>query len=228
MDVAVGADIDGDGVVGVGHALNAVGLGFAHVGPGGCVVVGELYDEEGEVAQAPGCAPVLDEGGKKGLVFGKALGVCFALVPDGAADGEVNDGENHAVVEHGGGIGAGGFGRLGGELQGSSGLGGSGLRGGFESGIVLDFLDGFFIVGQGRGVGVPGGLMAVEYGLERGDAFQAGLADPGFDIGAAPGAVDEADGDVEFAVELFAEVIGDAGEAGSALGRADLPFEGGV
>src|SRR6185437_12953361 len=50
---------------------------------------------------------------------------------------------------------------------------------------------------------------------------QTPLADPGFDIGAAPGGVDETDGDIQRLVQLSAKEIADCGERGD-RGRAAL------
>ena len=73
------------------------------IGRGG-VVIGELNDEEWEVVVlrlVPVVTPRVDHGCEQSGVCLVSPSVGFALVPDGAFDGEWDDGLDHAVVEAG-------------------------------------------------------------------------------------------------------------------------------
>ncbi len=67
---------------------------------GSGVPVGDLHEEEREVALVPGVAPIANHGLKQMSVersAGSAIGL--ALIPDHAANREQRQGRDHAVVE---------------------------------------------------------------------------------------------------------------------------------
>ena len=107
MDVSRITEVDGDGHGGIGKRERGA-LSFARFGPvgvaggvHGALVARQLHEVEGEVA-APEGAPIADEAGEEVAILDGAVGVAFALIPEGAADGEGGEGENHAAVEAGG------------------------------------------------------------------------------------------------------------------------------
>src|SRR5439155_16712743 len=61
----------------------------------------ELHGEEREVALAPIVPPVADQVSKQLPVLPGAVGIGFALIPDGAFDGVGNQRRYHAVVKLG-------------------------------------------------------------------------------------------------------------------------------
>src|SRR5690606_40844142 len=161
------ADVDGDGLAGVGHG-EGLGLGFAQFGPvpagvvfAGVVEVWELDPVEGEVALGELFAPAGDEGGEAHGVAAGVGGVGFALIPDDAAQGTGDEGGDHAVVEAAGGAVAGdaarGLGR--GGLEG--GAGGLGVGPGFFPLGAEGLVGGEFLGGGARGL--------VEFGVGGGD-----------------------------------------------------------
>ena len=182
---------------------------------------GEVRDldvEEGEVALMPLGAPVGDEGGEEAAVERGAVegAVGLALIPEDAFDGVGGERGDHAVVEGGGGPGGGG---------GVPGVLGQGLAGG-AGGLVFALLLGLDGVEPGEGVDEVGA--GAEDGHEGGVGGEAVERGPGLGGGAAPGGVDEADGDVFALAELAAVEEGDGGEAGGGGGVRGGPGGGGV
>src|ERR1700747_1651851 len=83
-------------------------LSFAQFGPRGFSrlfrdgsVIGQLYDEEREVAVARRLAPILDQRGKKFLVLMSPQSVALPLIPQRATQGVRQDWTHHALVEGG-------------------------------------------------------------------------------------------------------------------------------
>ena len=104
MDVLRFADVDRDGHAGVEEA-EGFELGFAEERPAvvgtGAGIVGELDEQEGEVALAEGAAPIGDEGGEEAVIVRCAGdgGVGLALIPDGALNRVRDERRNHAVPQ---------------------------------------------------------------------------------------------------------------------------------
>ena len=63
------------------------------------VIIGQLYDDEGEVLRAPTRAPVGDHRRQQFHVLVCAAGVGLALVPDGSAYTERNQRRDHPVIQ---------------------------------------------------------------------------------------------------------------------------------
>lgn len=201
VDIFGVADVHGDDHSGVGEG-EGLELSLAEEGGGvgiGAVVVGSDLDVvEGEVALVPLGTPVGDEVREEGAVLLGALDVRFALIPDDAAEGEGDEGVDHGIVEA---------------------RGGAGLEG----------------LGRALGAGVEVAVFLAKGGVGGEDLFKVGVffskevgAGPGFGGGASPVAGDESDGDLEFAVELLAEEVGDGAELGGGAGGADRPVAGEV
>ena len=75
--------------------------GFGNLCPEGC----QLDEVEGEVALSPVLAPAGDHGLEVlGVLSGIVAGVGFSLIPNGAFDGVGHDGVNHAVEKCGGSL----------------------------------------------------------------------------------------------------------------------------
>jgi len=184
VDVGGVAEVHGDDHAGVGFG-EGHGLGFTEEGGGHGVTFvvegGDLDEVEGEVALFPFGAPVLDEGGEEAAVLLGFFDVTLALIPDGAFDFEGDEGVDHAVVEEGGGL-------------------------------LVDAFWEVFAFGEGGGEFVLVGGVFAEGGFEFGEFFTEDIGvDPGFGGGSSPVGGDEADGDVEFLVEFFAEEVGSRG-----------------
>ncbi len=151
VDVIGFAEVDDDGLAAVFDGVLGFGLAFAEFGPGAVgwggdfrFEVGELDPVEGEVALFPFFAPVFDHEGEEVGVFGGAVGIGLALIPDGAFDAVADEGEEDTVVKIAGAVLAGED--LLGALGGAS---GEGFAGGFGFG----------------GLGFPGGEGCVVFGL---------------------------------------------------------------
>ena len=227
MDVGQVADVEGDGHAGVGDG-EALGLPHPDLGQlGGLVAIAvrrQLHEVEREVPLAPEVAPAPDQGLLLLEVELAVHAVGFALVPDGAADGEGDEGVDHAVVEPGvarvgiGGQEVGAYGRhLGGELV----LLGGGPRGhgpGIQGGQVLGQL--LLVLLRER---LREKHLVVQL-LEGGHDGEALGRRPGLDAGAAPGGVDQPEGHLEFAMQVAAKEVERGGESRHGPGRADLPF----
>lgn len=151
VDVIGFAEVDDDGLAAVFDDLLGFGLAFAEFGPGAIggfgglrFEVGELNPVEREIALFPFLAPVFDHEGEEVGVFGSAIGVGLALIPDGAFDAVADEGEEDTVVEIAGAVLAGEdlLGALGGAsgegFAGGFGFGGLGFPGG-EGGVVFGF-----------------------------------------------------------------------------------------
>ncbi len=239
VDVVLLADVVGDDEAAAGEGEGGEVLGFLELHPGVVLaglgggglavsVAGELDDVEGKLA-VPAGAPVVDHGGEELLVLEGAALIGLALVPDGAFDGVGDEGGDHAVEEDGGVVGGlggvvgwAGCGREG-CLFGSGGEGGVGFLDRFDLG-----LPGFFAGLEGGffddGVPAVEELFPVfEHLGGAGALIEGDAAGPGLDAGAAPGGVDESDGDFEGAVEVAAKVVGDGGELPCRGGRGGRP-----
>ena len=235
VDVIGFAEIDDDRLAAVFDGLLGFGLAFAEFGPGAVAgggdfgfEVGELDPVKGEVFLFPLLAPMGDHEGEEMGVFGGAIGIGFALIPDGTFDAVADDGEEDTVVEVAGAM-------LAGEdlLRALGSADGEGFASGFGFG-------GFgFPVGEGGvvfGFGFGGGEVfffddpAVHEGFEMGVGFEEVTADPGFGSAAAPGVVDESDGDVEHLMEDAAVEEADGAEVADSCWGAGLPgaFEVGL
>src|ERR1035438_7957186 len=91
MDVVRVADIDSNGHSGLGDAQR-LELRLAEFGPHGggrSLIIGDLHEQEREVAHSPSAPPVDDHGFEHGRIQGRAdsRGVALSLIPDDSADG---------------------------------------------------------------------------------------------------------------------------------------------
>ena len=120
--------------------------------------------------------------------------VALALIPENAANGQRREGGNHAVPEKAGAPAVKRW--VPRELR-------EGLAGGFGFVLLALFIG---LLGNGVG-GVIGHFAARDEDGREGGVFSEGCeADPGFADCAAPGGVDEADGDVLTCGDVAGEV----------------------
>jgi len=225
VDVRGVADLNGDRETALRIIEGRHGLGFAEFGPGGLgglllnrEEVGELDDDEGEVALTPTLAPVLNHGRQQAAILPGARSVGLALIPGGALDGHGDDRVDHGVEEVARApvvVGAGrraGFARR--RLPSGFGLGD--LLPPSRDCLVLVFFEGSGVVIDDRHPGLEGGLI-----LAGGQQLLG--AGPGLGGCAAPTGVDKADGYAKVFVELAAEEVTHAREAADYFGSAGHP-----
>ena len=215
MDVGLFAHVGDHGGGRIGRVEHGHQLGLAKLGPGAVDGLlddlperGQLNDEEGEVTLAPVVAPALDHGGQERAVLVGPTGVALSLVPRGPANRIGLQGRDHGIVERARPLGM---------VRSHGGLGGTPRllarlsRGGR---LLLPLGQRDFVPLQGFRVSLDGLGVAVEDGLELRVGGQHGPAGPRFGRGSAVRRVDQADGNVELLLEVFAEEVAHAGEAG--------------
>lgn len=221
------SEINCAGHRGVGDA-EGEGLGFTEVGPGGVSLyriglrgeeIGELDVKEGELGITPAGAPVGDERGEERAVSSRVMSVGFALVPKNAPQAKGDERMDHGVEERRGLMGiveriveARGrrWGRLG-SARACDGITPCGegvkiLAAGFLR-VVLTKL--FIVVFEALG--------------HEGNFFQSGAARPGFNGRAAPGGVNDRDGNAKVRLQFTGEEVSDGGEIRYRGGRAYGP-----
>ena len=221
-------------------------LGFAEEGVGratritGIFVVGEVDPVERKVALAEVRAPCSDHRRETCMIFGGAVGIALALIPEGAAEGVGREGVDHTVVKTGGRpriTRAAGRARLRIFLQPRGvELGAVGLRFRLRSGGRGVEARGRFRLRprdkgsfEGRAfrgeVGerlLPTGGDGGEVGIGR----ERGRTHPRLDRRAAPGAVHDAHGHAEFLKNIAGEEIAHGSKCADGLRRGRLPAIG--
>ena len=185
VNVLFFADVDDHGHAGSGIGQHGLKLRFAQLGPVGVNglrrfghVVGQLHHVEGEV-DAEFLAPMVDHRGHLLAIELGVAGVGFALIPDRAGDAVGDEGGDHAVVENTGRHGSAAARRSRSGLAFFLGLGG----------VFAIFLLGRLVAIL---LSFPGGVNLLHVFIR----FDGFLGLPELDGGAAPGGVDQADGNV--------------------------------
>ena len=216
MNVLLVTHIRDDGDAHVRQDFHGVILRLAQLRPGTLARLGldglerrELNLKEGELALIPIVTPVADHVGEQRPVLISALGVRFALIPDGALDGVGNERRDHAVVK---------FRRTPGE---------AGLALGECLPVLLRGLP-FRLPGHNRGV-IP--LLArvvsiQDVALETGIGFQHFLPHPDFSRRTTPRRVNHPHRHAEGLLQIAPEEIGDRREIRDRVRSANCPGAG--
>ena len=230
MDIRDFADIRNDGHSGMRDA-QALALRLPELGQDFGVFLSIL--ERGDLNEVERQFGLLESGAprsQQGFLFirvDKALIVIgLALIPNGTPNCEGHQGMDHGVVKRGGGACTGiKSGWLGGErgyglfvLQGRAGC----LRPGFDSGEVLLLFAAVGGTAWELGLDISGKLLQLRHLIE------ARLARPRFNASAAPGALNDADWNIELRMQFESKVVTDGREAGDTLGSAGRPESGNV